>query len=57
MASAREHRANIHSTNPLERVNGEIKRKRGDETHLSAKMVVWWIGLEPGPSSRNNGRC
>jgi transposase-like protein len=23
----REHRAKIHSTNPLERVNGEIKRR------------------------------
>ncbi len=27
MAFPREHRAKIHSTNPLERVNGEIKRR------------------------------
>jgi putative transposase len=27
MAFPKEHRAKIHSTNPLERVNGEIKRR------------------------------
>jgi putative transposase len=27
MAFPREHRAKIHSTNPLERVNGEVKRR------------------------------
>jgi transposase-like protein len=30
----REHRAKIHSTNPLERVNCEIKRKRSVEAVL-----------------------
>ena len=27
MSFPKEHRAKIHSTNPLERVNGEIKRR------------------------------
>ena len=27
MAFPKEHRAKIHSTNPLERVNGEVKRR------------------------------
>ena len=29
MAFPKEHRAKIHSTNPLERVNGEVKRRTG----------------------------
>ncbi len=39
MTFPKEHRAKLHSTNPIERLNGEIKR-RTDVVGLGGKMWV-----------------
>jgi transposase-like protein len=39
MSFPKDHRAKIHSINPVERLNGEIKR-RTDDQHLSQRRAI-----------------
>ena len=56
MTFPREHRAKLHSVNPLERINGEIKR-RTDVIGIfpNDDAIVRLVGALPARTQRSNG--
>ncbi|MDA9419084.1 hypothetical protein XH81_30040 [Bradyrhizobium sp. CCBAU 25360] len=50
-----QHRAKLHSTNPIERLNGEIKR-RTEVVGISQDAIVRLVGAIPARAERRGRR-
>lgn len=61
MTFPKEHRAKIHSTNPLERLNGEIKRRTEVvgifPNEAAITRLIGAILLEQNDNGRSSGRA